>query len=449
MKNYKSSVAVCSYCALMICIISCSYLYSFPNQRKPAFSVPTGREEYHQHFQFGALSWATFSDHKLNKTFLFLSAYYDNRTAVPGRPAVAIITYALEFVSKPNLTCVFVYSNGTKKCLRRIAMQEILNCFFDPLDDHKPKPKKRMSQLLLCPVEDGDVPMAVQLSSTADCEEGNLSGQILVENYRKQHQSHMKEIGVCLQGSLRQGGIADPDILMHDLDNFIRMCQFLGAEFITMYASPDEVHEKVTRYLLTNYSHIVNLIQWKVFESHDYHGQNGVVHDCIYRHMYEANYLVFIDLDEMIIPFKQLNWPEMLNELEKKRKDGYAGYSFINKFYVDSKFDYPDLRKCAEIGVESAYLTHVDESQCRYNHADRSKYIVIPKLVVHAAVHSLCKVVTKDQLFPVDSGFAVSAHYRKQMDLKRCEGSKTVRKYGLLKHLINKYVAAICNSNPP
>ena len=93
-----------------------------------------------------------------------------------------------------------------------------------------------------------------------------------------------------------------------------------------IHYSPEQVSEKVIMDLLTNYSNEVNLVEWKAL-NYDYNGQFGIVHDCLYRHMHEADYLAFIDLDEMIIPMRHLNWSDMLDDLEKRGGKNYAGYS--------------------------------------------------------------------------------------------------------------------------
>jgi hypothetical protein len=55
-----------------------------------------------------------------------------------------------------------------------------------------------------------------------------------------------------------------------------------------------------------------------------YFAQLAALNDCLYRNMYVSKYVVFQDLDEFIIPRKQLTWTDMLQNLPK----GHAAYMF-------------------------------------------------------------------------------------------------------------------------
>lgn len=40
------------------------------------------------------------------------------------------------------------------------------------------------------------------------------------------------------------------------------------------------------------------------------------LNDCLYRNLYRHDYLVVMDIDEMIVPNKLQNWLELLQEIE-------------------------------------------------------------------------------------------------------------------------------------
>ncbi len=312
------------------------------------------------------LSWETISDPYLSGAFLFISAYYDTRNITKmNRPAVAVVAYVLESALKPKLRCHFTYADGSSICLGE-AKREVVNHYLLLGKNNISVIKQPVNELLLCPVRDGDpVPTGVRFSKN-HCEQNSFSEEIAVNNAKLP----MKTIGVCLQGSLRQNG----QNFLDRLDSFIGMCQTLGAEFITMYASPGEVQEEVVEHLLRNHGDLVNLIQWKAFESHDYHGQGGLMHDCLYRHMLMADYLVMIDLDELILPFNHLNWTGMLKELEHKGGHNYAGYSFENRFFLPTNNrNSTEMKQCRNIGKKPVYLESTNELQCSFSHGERSK----------------------------------------------------------------------------
>jgi len=385
------------------------------------------------------LSWVTFSDPPsgphLHNVFLFISAYYDSRNVIEkNRPAVAVVGYVMESAPKPKLLCHFTYANGSSGCLGE-AKRELVNHYLLHEQNGISAIKQAVNELLLCPVSEGDpVPTAVRFSRN-HCELNSFSKEIPVNNAKLP----MNKIGVCLQGCLRQSG----QNFVDRLDNFISMCQTLGAEFITMYASPDEVQGEVIEHLLTNYSHVVNLVQWKVFESRDYHGQGGIMHDCLYRHMM-AEYLVMIDLDEMIIPFNHLKWMDMLEALEDKGGQNYAGYSFENRFFLPRNGHISrESQQCRGVGKRPSYLESTNELDCAFGHGERSKYIIKPNRVIHAAVHEICEALSPHLLYPVSNNVAVNAHYRKAR-LQKCLNSKLIDKYDLLSPLLKRYAENYC-----
>lgn len=53
--------------------------------------------------------------------------------------------------------------------------------------------------------------------------------------------------------------------------------------------------------------------------------------DCFYRNRYYSEYILPIDIDEVIIPRKVYTWKELISGFEK-----YISYSFINVYYVTS-----------------------------------------------------------------------------------------------------------------
>ena len=384
------------------------------------------------------MDWAKMEQDTTEDLFQFISAYYDSRSDIPGRPAIVVFAYVREYILKPQLRCVFKYSNGSKSCPTNvIAIQEIVNVFHSGYVQRKVKFKT-----IVCPLKyNDDIPVIIQFSSSTTCEQIGMSGEIPVRNRAILKKLPSKRIGVCLQGSLRS--IRKKDMHQH-VKNFISMCQYLGADFISMYASPEEVDHRILNDMLANYSHVVKLMEWKVFD-HDYHGQFGIVHDCLYRHMYEAKYLAFFDLDEMIIPFQHDNWLEMLDELEMRGGDSYPGYSFMNRFYAPSNLNHSEiLNKCAKLDNTSVYLSWFNERQCLYKHNDRSKMILTPTKIVDTLIHGAGKVVGDKDLFTVDKNFAINAHYRKS-SLWNCLNHFTNDMFNRFRTVLDKYTTSICH----
>ena len=414
---------------------------STPRNPRHSLSIMDVMEDHRYRQVIGAphmitLDWAKMRPNQLQDIFLFISAYHDNRMDVPGRPAIVILTYIKEKVRRPDLRCLYKFPNGSRQCLRNtIAKVETVDCLASPY-----KYKFAVFKHVLCPLQTiSDIPEAIQLSSSVDCKEETLSDEIMIRNRHTKNQLPTKKIGVCLHSSLRENGLN----MQQTVRNFISMCRFLGAEFITMYASPEQVSEKLIMDLLTNYSNEVNLVEWKAL-NYNYNGQFGIIHDCLYRHMHEADYLAFIDLDEMIIPMRHLNWSDMLDDLEKRGGENYAGYSFLNRMYIHSEFPHPGLHKCAKIHKNFIYFSWLYERRCIFKHSVRSKVIVSPKHSIHVGIHSVCKFIGEKKLFLVKKELAISAHYR-QKNLYNCINYFSTNKLNRhLYHLLNKYANTSC-----
>ena len=383
------------------------------------------------------LDWAKMRQRQFQDTFAFISAYYDCRVNAAGRPAVVVLTYVNATVAAPELRCLYLYSNGSRRCVEnQVAVEEVVDCFARPYAF-----KPAIFKHILCPLDSltTEVPAMLQLSSSVNCKNASLSDPIKVRSHHlamnKQEQS---KIGVCVHSSLRGKGAN----MLQTVRNFISMSTFLGAGFVTMYASPTQVSSEVIASLLSNYSDVVNLVGWRTLD-YDYNGQFGIIHDCLYRHMGEAQYLAFIDLDEMVLPMRHLNWLEMLEDLETKAGTDCAGYSFLNRMYKRSKEPFPGISKCSKIQRESVYLSYLNERRCIFRHGIRSKVIVSSKHALHVGIHSVCKLLGNKKLFLVNKDMAISAHYRRQY-LHQCLNFSSVNKRVHLERLLRMYVNTVC-----
>ena len=409
------------------------------NPKNVLVKLDAAEDQGHEHivgtYAMIKLDWIKMRPNKLQDIFTFISAYYDNRVHAPERPAIVILAYIKEKVYRPDLRCFYRFSNQSRQCLRNtIAKVETVDCFTSPY-----KYKFAVFKHILCPLQTiSDIPDAIQLSSSVDCKEESLSDEIMVRNRHTEKQLPTKKIGVCLHSSLRENGVN----MQQRVRNFISMCRFLGAGFITMYASPEQVSEKVIMDLLTNYSNEVNLVEWKAL-NYNYNGQFGIIHDCLYRHMHEADYLAFIDLDEMIIPMRHLNWSDMLDDLEKRGGENYAGYSFLNRMYIHSEFPHPGLHKCAKIHKNFIYFSWLDERRCIFKHGVHSKVIVSPKHSIHVGIHSVCKFIGEKKLFLVKKELAISVHYR-QKNIFHCINYFSTNKLDHFNKLLDKYTNTAC-----
>lgn len=388
------------------------------------------------------LYWTSVHGRNEAEAYHFISAYLDDRRAAKGRPAIVVVGYFSRTAKSTPLYCLFKYSSGKTTCLTRVATQDKANC--DSIVDKK----KSQPMLYLCHLTTStfgrlsvELPVAVMISNTSNC--AHTSGEIPVGNLDhalREKSPPKKKFGVFIGGPLIQ-----KENVIQDLTRFIQMSQLLGAEFFTMYISPEQMDKQVINFLLDTYPEVVRVIEWKKFEIHyplHYYGQLVLITDCLYRSMHEVDYLVMMDLDEMILPVKHNNWAEMVEELEKKGR--YASFMFLNRFFTatprntagsitsgltetslyDPSVD-PKLVQSFK-GDLPAYFTRTNEVKCYFNYGAKTKLIINPLHLVRVTVHESCESVRSYKpAFHVPPEIGISAHYREN-SIQECTSLPTI-----------------------
>ena len=249
------------------------------------------------------LHWTSLYGKHDKDSYNFFSAYYDSRAnPKQHRPAVIVMGYVHKEVRDVHFYCVLKYSNGSRSCSKEAAFRQHPSTCFSPVLHAK-------EFQFFCKVgSDEEPPVSVQLSTSNTCEPQFFSGEIPVRNrkYTSMTQVAPKKFGVCVGGPLVQEG---PTVIK-DVVEFVEMSTALGVELIVLYVNETQVDIKVLEFIWKHYPDTVRTVGWKAFDKWypmHYHGQLLIISDCLYRVMYEVEYLAVIDLDEMIIPVKHNN----------------------------------------------------------------------------------------------------------------------------------------------
>lgn len=308
-----------------------------------------------------------------------------------------------------RLYCLFKYPNGTKVCRESPVEAHLPSCF---TPNYPAKPKR-----YYCSSE--EPPVSVQLSTSSSCEPNNTGGEIPVNNYN--HSTPEKKFGVCIQEPLRQ----ESPNLLSDLIEYIEMSQLLGAELIVFYVHEHEVDRHVLEYIRTHYPDLVRLISWKKFEKWNpmhYYEQLLISNDCLYRVMYEVEYLISMDLDELLLPVKHDNWSALVGSFPSLGEQ-HSTLKFQSRFF-DYSGDIQQTSNCPNMRFPR-YLARTKKYLC---HGGRSyiKYMSQPRLVYETAIHSSCNSVPGHaEVYEVPPEVALSAHYRPAIP-KECIHVETV-----------------------
>ena len=372
------------------------------------------------------LHWNSLSGTNENDSYNFFSAYYDIRASDPElhRPAVIVVGYVMKTVTKIDIYCLFKYANGSEKCLKRPAILKHPSPCFVPNLPAQP-------YHYLCEVGVGDTPpLTVRVSTSEHCEPKSTSEEIPVKNRNADMaQTPPKKFGMCIGGPLTQ-----EDFALKDVVEFVEMSTALGAELIVLYVNETQVDVKILEHIWNYYPDTVRTVGWKRFEKwrpFHYYGQVLIISDCLYRTMYEVDYLAMIDLDEMILPVKHNSWSEMVQGL--KPTPATSSFKFQNAFFVDTKKDkQATIPNCSNRTVPK-YFSKTRHHTCWPGFHYRNKLMARARYVYSYGVHSICKrlVGHADNIF-VPPEVALLGHYRLTVP-EDCVKSPTVSNTAALK----------------
>ena len=224
-----------------------------------------------------------------------------------------------------------------------------------------------------------------------------------------------KTFGVCLDSPLF--GLVEAVTVIE----YIEINKVLGAEWFTFYIY--KAHQTVIKVLQQYAREGTVEVVWNWGESLPkksipHYGQVLSINECAYRNMYKVKYLVYIDLDEFILPRKSIGWTEMMKQIEN---DKYGSYMFRNAFFFEINNNSEIDAGESEVGFTDngtcrvklpKFLTHRFRSSKVWDVGRRSKYIknlLCPGILfVHQVRH---QQTCKRYVVPPD--YALLNHYRK------------------------------------
>ncbi|XP_069468242.1 uncharacterized protein [Ambystoma mexicanum] len=190
----------------------------------------------------------------------------------------------------------------------------------------------------------------------------------------------------------------------------IEMYKLLGAQKVVIYKNNcSAALEKILQYYSAEGT--VEVVAWPIHEhlsttnawkySKDpkdigYYGQLVTLNDCIYRNMYRSKYVILNDLDEIILPFKHVNWPSMMESLQKQHPDVDI-FLFENHIFPKTEFTSTPMFNTASWRFVPGedILQHVHREPDRATFFNGRKMILNPRKVIQTSVHSVLKAYGK------------------------------------------------------
>lgn len=216
--------------------------------------------------------------------------------------------------------------------------------------------------------------------------------------------SAKKKFGLCLPPLFG-------DISLSLLIQFIELSKILGASHLTFYTY--DISESVQK-LLAFYKDEgeVTIVNWKLSPDVNqreiwYHGQLLAIQDCLYRHMAEFEYLLFVDLDEFLLPVYNDTWSDMVNFLQTFQKtnsdENVAGFSFKSAFF--------DPKQIPDPSQQLTFLQLLQRNKILSS--VRTKLMVAPQKIFELGIHHASKTIHPDmRIVEVDPDIAKIHHYR-------------------------------------
>ena len=348
----------------------------------------------------------------IGTAFNFISAYYDDRS----HPSIVVLGYD-RFRDTESVQPVY--------CLYRYADSDIERCSTVPcarlqMDACNVFKEFNHGELYLyvhsfyvCRLSDsGRIPVAVRMSTSATCDPSTT----LIPVYNQSKHTLVKaDIGICVQTPVFKSSL-------NRLVSFIEMNRLLGIDVFTAYFIATDSTHNIMDFLRNKYGDVFDVVVWNPVFSLDksilhYHGEILAINDCLYRNIGRVNYLLFIDLDELIVAERHDNLKDMLKEIDTgSHLDSFVFRNFI---FMESKVQ--PLKKtitkwrndlCCEAQLP-IYLFHFNRVNCNFKYFTRSKLIVKPFHIKDIDIHGVCKRIsntTTHMLVPLEIGFL--HHYR-------------------------------------
>ena len=123
-----------------------------------------------------------------------------------------------------------------------------------------------------------------------------------------------------------------------DIASWIEINRAVGVEHITIYNQnlPPKLISMLNQYKSEGY---VDFIDRKIHNPKKIIGNNGQVgttNDCLYRYLRRAKYILFIDVDELIIPHSGTTLSEMMKLIEREDVTQYRFFIHFGMMLVTS-----------------------------------------------------------------------------------------------------------------
>lgn len=353
--------------------------------------------------EFNNIYWQTFSGINGSSFYLY-GAYYDNRWRGGVLPMIRILAM-IDRISPPPTLCQIWFDRISVPI---ISPATYIYGWYNKWGNYKDG--FLQPYIITCKIPRiKGLPKDFYPTSVSLVENrcSKASNNLRIINNRPEQK---QEFAVCVKGL---------DFLHEDLSvrlvEWIELLRLLGAQKIFLYEL--EIHPNITKVL--NYYQETGLVELTKITlpghqpnlpgfRHLYlknkltnKRQNELIpyNDCLYRNLYSYNYVVLLDIDEVIMPIKHQNWSELMREVQRlsllERNYTRASYNVRNVYFLD------DLNHNEEQMRHEAHEAGVPRYLHMLQHVYRSQNYTNPGQYVKC-FHNTERAVSLHNHFPLN-----------------------------------------------
>ncbi|XP_059489065.1 uncharacterized protein LOC132204532 [Neocloeon triangulifer] len=287
--------------------------------------------------------------------FHIYGAYYDNRTAAADKPAVRIVAF-LTKVPRKKPYCQFWFEGKQQPTI----VQAYLHLLWRPAKNGKSMMYPFLITCKIPPKMANRVPASVSLVDKV-CDKATNNLRVIFNPLPVGEKK--KDFLVCVKALF----LTHKPHMAVRIVEWIELVKLLGGQKIVIYNF--QSHENVSRVLdfyasKGNFEVVPMTLPGKFPNNPDlisdfleqerlFQYVNDAVQeiDCLYRHLYQFNYLATLDIDEVTVPISEDNWHDLIYNVAlpkaAEQQKSFAAYVTRNTYFMDDQIErqswFPDV----------------------------------------------------------------------------------------------------------
>ena len=358
------------------------------------------------------------------------STYLDERRNRFGRAVVAL-GYGNHHQPEQPIYCLFSDARWSEwQCTKEPLTKVQINPHFNK------RREKYCEYYHICKVSSLFTPAFVSFSSNSTCQQPSSWIPVTQD---LELTGPTKKFGVCIDSPLFH--ISNPQYVIQ----FIEMNRILGAEWFTAYITKSVSAE--VKEVMKNYDGLVDVVDWNIPLKSEikgvYVGQQMSIQDCAYRNMHRVKYLMYTDLDEIIVPQQHTDWSGMMEKLDQESCGAFIvrhvhlyghSHSTTGICNTSNKSEYKMPR----------FVTFTQRAKNIEKAGTRSKLIVKPKKFGRMGSHNIFELLKGYKTYNVPPEVALLYHYRVPPVYITTRTMKEDRMVRYFSELLSRIEARIC-----